>query len=1014
MPMLLGALVTSYSSYAQQRTVKGMVTTADDPLGLPGVNILLKGTKVGTVTDVDGKYSINIPDGSSTLVFSMIGFENQEVDIGTRSLIDVILNEDISALDEVVVVGYGTVKKSDLTGSVGVLKNEDFNAGVITSAEQLLAGKIPGVQVVQNSAEPGGAISVNIRGVGSVNSGNSPLYVIDGLPMDNSLAVSGSGSNFDQKTGRNPLASLNPQDIESIEVLKDASSTAIYGARGANGVVIITTKKGFKGGLKTNYDFYLGVQNVSKRLDILNPQEYQSILNSIIESGGGSEGESVQKLQGGGTNWQDEIYQENASVQSHNLSFTGGNEKTQFYAGLNYFDQNGVVKNSSYERFGIRLNLEHKVTNKFVLGTALNSTYTKDTYFPSGFSINEGAGVLYSAYNYDPTISPYSEDGSYNRSSFMTMDSPLALINGKTSSSNGYRTFGTFYMEYLFSKELSARINLGGDINTQQRDTFIDRTTIDGFANGGIATVLTGNRSNYLLEGLINYNKVIDDHSINSVVGITMQRFVSTNLNGTARGFPSDVLKTNNLSLGDPLLYNLSNSRSSNQLLSYLGRVNYVYKNKYLVTASIRADGSSRFGVNNRFGYFPSIAAGWKINEEEFFSGIEETVSTLKLRASWGRTGNQEIGNYQAITTFGNGPIAVMDDKQVKTLDPTRIGNEDLEWETTEQFNIGLDYGFFQDRLQGSIDYYRKNTFNMLLNLPIPTETGFTTQTRNIGSVENFGVEFGLTSTNINLSKFKWTTNLLFNTLKNEVTSIGGIPRIITGSAGFSNQISIIEVGLPLNSFYGYEILGIWQESDDYSTITDNVSPGDFKYRDVNGDGIVNSDDREVLGNSFPKFIWSIGNTLTYRGFELYFFIEGQEGFEMYNGNLAETYFPISFRRNKIAEPLRNRWTPENASNVYPSFVNPLGQGQKSVNSYTVEDASYLRLNTVRLSYNIDVHSKVFNSAKVYITGQNLATWTSYSGLDPAVNPNGGANLRIDFNAYPIARTYMGGVILQF
>ena len=421
MPMLLGALVTSYSSYAQQRTVKGMVTTADDPLGLPGVNILLKGTKVGTVTDVDGKYSINIPDGSSTLVFSMIGFENQEVDIGTRSLIDVILNEDISALDEVVVVGYGTVKKSDLTGSVGVLKNEDFNAGVITSAEQLLAGKIPGVQVVQNSAEPGGAISVNIRGVGSVNSGNSPLYVIDGLPMDNSLAVSGSGSNFDQKTGRNPLASLNPQDIESIEVLKDASSTAIYGARGANGVVIITTKKGFKGGLKTNYDFYLGVQNVSKRLDILNPQEYQSILNSIIESGGGSEGESVQKLQGGGTNWQDEIYQENASVQSHNLSFTGGNEKTQFYAGLNYFDQNGVVKNSSYERFGIRLNLEHKVTNKFVLGTALNSTYTKDTYFPSGFSINEGAGVLYSAYNYDPTISPYSEDGSYNRSSSMTL-----------------------------------------------------------------------------------------------------------------------------------------------------------------------------------------------------------------------------------------------------------------------------------------------------------------------------------------------------------------------------------------------------------------------------------------------------------------------------------------------------------------------------------------------------------------------------------------------------------------
>tara|TARA_R110002072_G_scaffold264748_1_gene423582 strand:+ start:56449 stop:59472 length:3024 start_codon:yes stop_codon:yes gene_type:complete len=1007
-------MVLSNVTYAQQRNVKGTVTTGDDPLGLPGVNILLKGTTVGTVTDLDGNYSINVTDGSSTLVFSMIGFENQEAEVGSRSIIDIILSEDISALDEVVVVGYGTVKKSDLTGSVGVLKKEDFNAGVITSAEQLLAGKIPGVQVVQNSAEPGGAISVNIRGVGSVNSGTSPLYVIDGLPMDNSLAVSGSGSNFDQKTSRNPLSSLNPGDIESIEVLKDASSTAIYGARGANGVILITTKKGSTGALKTNYDFYLGVQNVAKKLDVLNPTEYQSILNSIIEDGGGSESERVNDLQGAGTNWQDQVYQDNALVQSHNLSFTGGNDKTQFYAGLNYFDQDGVVKNSSYERFGFRLNLEHKVTDKFVLGTALNSTYTKDTYFPSGFSINEGAGVLYSAYNYDPTISPYNADGSYNRSSFMTMDSPLALINGKTSSSNGYRTFGTFYMQYFLTKELSFRVNLGGDINSQQRDTFVDRSTIDGSANGGIASVLTGSRSNYLFEGLLNYNKVVGEHSISSVFGATTQRFVSTNFNGTARGFPSDVLKTNNLSLGDPLLYTLSNSRSSNQLLSYLGRVNYIYKNKYLLTASIRADGSSRFGANNRFGYFPSIAAGWKINEEAFFSGIEETVSTLKLRTSWGRTGNQEIGNYQAITTFGNGPIAVMDDKQVKTLDPTRIGNEDLVWETTEQFNVGIDYGFFQDRLQGSIDYYKKNTFNMLLNLPIPTETGFTTQTRNVGSVQNSGFEFGLTSTNINSNSFKWTTNLLFNAIENEVTDLGGIPRIVTGSAGFSNQISVIEEGLPLNSFYGYEILGIWQEVDDFDLTNDNVAPGDFKYRDVDGNGVVNSDDRVILGNSFPKFIWSIGNTLTYKGFELYAFFEGQEGLQMYNGNLAETYFPISFRRNKLAEPMQNRWTAENPSNVYPSFINPLGQGQKSVNSYTVEDASYVRLNTVRLSYNLNVKSKLINSAKVYVTGQNLATWTSYSGLDPAVNPNGGANLRIDFNAYPIARTFMGGVILQF
>lgn len=979
--------------FPAELTVSGRVTDEKGD-ALPGVSILVKGTQRGIVTDINGNFSIDVPDADAVLVFSFVGYITRETAVANQVKLDIVLEVDEKALDEIVVVGYGTVKKSDLTGSVGSLKDKDFNQGVVTTVQQLMQGKMAGVQVVQNDGKPGGGISVSVRGVGSINSGTGPLYVIDGLPSEN--------INF-----------INPSDIESIEVLKDASATAIYGARGANGVVLLTTKKGAAGKLQVSYNAYAGVQNVIRRLGVLGAEDYQRTVNDLISAGGGAESERVTGIQEGGTDWQGMVYNQNAVIQSHNLSLSGGTGKTRYFVGFNLFDQDGVVKNTAFRRYSTRVNLEHKTDEKFVMGLNLSASYIRDRNIPSGFAINESGGVLYAAYNYDPTVAAYKEDGTYNLSPFMTMDNPMALVYGKNTYIDRFKTFGTFFAEYFLLPELSFKVNIGGDINTHMTDSYVDRTTIEGRANDGVGSFNRSTNTNYLAEGLLNFNRTAGIHGLNAVLGVTTQRFSSADVSGTGRGFPSDITRTYNFGSATPTLYTMGSSEEANKLLSYLGRVNYSLLDKYLLTASFRVDGSSRFGANNRFGYFPSFAAAWKMENEEFFQPLTDVVNTLKLRASWGRTGNQEISNYEALTTFGNGPVSVFDDRQVKTFQPTRIGNPNLKWETTEQTNIGIDYGLIGNRIQGTIDYYKKVTFDMLMNMPIPTTTGYAFQRQNVGKIQNSGWEFGITSHNLKTQLLDWTTQVTFNTLKNVVLDLGGAPQIITGSAGFSNQIAIIREGAPLRSFYGYQVEGIWQEGDDLSQTKDNVAPGDFRYKDVDGNGMVNADDRQILGNSFPDMIWSVGNTLSLGNFSLYVFFEGQNGVSMFNGNMAETYFPISLRRNRLAEPLLNRWTPQNPSSVYPSFVNPMGQGQKSVNSATVEDASYARLNTMKLSYRLPFKGRIFSAGTVFVTGQNLYTWTRYKGIDPAVNPNGGTNLRIDFNVYPLARTFMAGFNLQ-
>lgn len=1007
--LVLILLMLSFTALAQ-RVITGRVIDAKTSEPLIGATLKVESTGVGTQANANGEFSISYSSLPFNVQVSFVGYLTRNVEVKSTQTLTVELEPDMALLEDVVVIGYGTARKSDITGSVSSITEKDFNKGVNVSAEQLIAGKVAGVQIVQSSGEPGGGINVNIRGMGSLNAGNAPLYVVDGFPISNSTTVGGTGANFTgMRTARNPLNSINPNDIASIEVLKDASATAIYGSRGANGVVLITTKRGKEGGLKVGYDSYYGVQNIMNDLELLNANDYKAVMNSLIDAGAGNTNLKIGEFSGG-TDWLDRMYHKNAPIQSHNLSFSGGNQSTKYHTSLNYFDQDGVLINSGNQRYSARINLEH--TNKnFKFGTNISSSYVADTYVVNGMDLNERAGIIYAAIAYEPTLSVFDQDNNYVLSKNMNIDNPLALANGKTSVSNLYRTLGTVYGEVTFLKDFTARLNLGADITSQRRDTYVDRQTIEGRANGGIASILTGTNNSFLSELTLNYKKRFNNQSLNVLFGTTGQQFNSVSESSQGSGFPSDVTKTDNMSLGDPTRFIVSSGRSRNSLLSYLGRVNYNLYEKYLLTASLRIDGSSRFGSNNKYGVFPSFAFAWRLENEDFIKDLDY-ISSLKLRSSWGQTGNQEIGNYQSMTTYSSGQMAVIGNQQVSTTTPNRVPNPNLKWETSEQLNFGLDYGFWGNRITGSLDWFVKTTKDMLLNLPIPRTTGFNTMMTNVGSVRNGGFEVLVNSVNLAAGPLSWETTLNMTWLNNKVLDLGGIENIFTGSAGGTGNIALIREGLPMYSFYGYIIDGVWQQGDNFSVTKDNVKPGDFKYRDINGDQVVNDQDRTVLGSPFPNFMASLTNNFSYKGFNLNIFLDGVWGSKMLNNNLVDTYFPANLMRNRLSEPLLNRWTASNPSNVYPSFINPLGQGKKEVNSYTVENADFLRLNTVKLGYDFNINSSVVKSLGVFVTGQNLAMWTKYKGYDPSINPNGGG-VRIDWNAFPTARTILFGVNLN-
>lgn len=654
---------------AQSGTVTGKVSSdkTDDPL--VGVTVTIKNSTRATSTNASGVFFITAePD--AVLVFTMVGYSTREVRVGNKSVMDVVLESAARSMDEVVVVGYGTVKKSDVTGSVVSLKASELTPGANVNVQQIMQGRASGVQVYQKSGEPGSAMSVKIRGVSSISAGNDPLYVIDGMPVNDGAPVSGTGAGFVANPNpRNPLNSLNPSDIESIEILKDASATAIYGSRGANGVVMITTRKGSSGALKAGYNGYYGFQEVANRVEMLTGDQYRDVLNAIVDAGGGNAAERVTGSVEN-TDWQSKLYRK-AYTQSHDLSFSGGNINNKFYASFGYFDQEGIVRTSGIQRYTARLNYSNTVAKKYAFGINLATSYINDKINSVGTGVNEQSSALYAALYYDPTVPVYTPDGQINRSAFMNIDNPVAVINGQYAISESFRTFGTAYGEYFLSSDLSAKVRIGGDINQSQRNVWIDPSTTQGAQGGGIASILTGARTYYMGEGTLNYNKAFGIHTVNAVAGTTFERFGSFSFSGNGRGYALPDLTYDAIGAGTPTLNSIASGRASSKLVSYLARVNYGLLDKYLLTASFRADGSSRFGPNNSFGYFPSGAVAWKMHEEPFMDRLE-FVDELKFRVSYGAIGNQNLANYLYISTFAGGRNAVFASNRYNTIAPTR------------------------------------------------------------------------------------------------------------------------------------------------------------------------------------------------------------------------------------------------------------------------------------------------------------------------------------------------------
>lgn len=1012
-------LMTPLCSIAQTETVQGRVTDGKGE-SLPGVNVLIKGTNTGTITDIDGRYSINAAPGD-ILSFSFVGFRVKEAKVGTRKQINVTMKEDVSELEEVVVIGYGTVKKRDLTGSVSSVDPDDLNLASAANIDEVMTGRIAGVQINQNSAEPGGSVNVRIRGASSINAGNEPLYVIDGMPVDNSPVITGTGAGVTaNRNTRNPLNMINPNDIESIEILKDASATAIYGSRGANGVIMITTKKGADKKTTVSYNMAASMQKVARKVDVLSATEYASAINEIAEAEGDAPIYDLNKVKDQ-SDWLDEVTR-TGYVQNHNLSVSGGSSNSNFYSSVNYFNQDGVVISSGMERLTARLNAEFFVGEKFKYGVNLTNSYIKNDNVPFGTGFNAGGGVIYTALEMDPTIQKFNEDGTPFQTFDIDMDNPLIIADIFAEEENN-RILGSAFAEYNIIPEMKFKVNVGFDKFNSRKDTYVQSFTKRGIDNGsGIATIITGERSSKLFESTLNYAKSLDNHDLKMLAGFTFQDFVNRGFNGNIDGFTSDVLLTNNFGLGNTENDDLNSYKNSNTLISYLGRVNYNYLSKYYLTASIRADGSSRFGENNKFGYFPSLAFSWRLSEEAFLKDVD-FISNLKLRTSWGKTGNQEIGNYASLPTLGSGGLALLNGQQIQGIASSRIPNPDLKWETTTQTDIGVDIELFAGRVNLVADYFIKKTDDLLLNLPLPKSSGFNSILSNIGSVKNVGFELFLKSYNIDKNDFRWATTVTFTRIRNEVLNIGNREQIFQGGLPFTPDITVVQVGSPLNSYYGHVVEGIWQEDDDIAgSAQPNAQPGYPKFKDISGpegvpDGVINDDDKTTIGSPFPDFSLGLRNTFNYKRWNLDVFFAGDFGQELLNQNLLYSLYPIELRRNRLAEPLLNRWTPENPTNQWPSGVNPNLYGGSTINSLSIEDATFFRLRNARIGYNLNTENIAFiSAANIYIQGSNLLLFTDYMGFDPEVNAlNNRANsARADYNSYPNARTYTLGFRLTF
>ncbi|MWB96245.1 SusC/RagA family TonB-linked outer membrane protein [Flavobacterium sp. GA093] len=980
-------------------TLNGTVIDQVTNQPIPGVNVQIKGTTHNAITDLDGKFYFQTGQiFPYTLVISYIGYVTQE-HIATNAFVQISLKEDIKELDELVIIGYGSTTKKDYTGAAETVSSTALKSTQRT-LESALQGSVAGVNVTQTSGQPGAGLSIRIRGGSSIQGGNEPLYVIDGFPIYNSDVTSGVLSG----TPTNPLSSINPADIESITVLKDASSTAIYGSRGANGVVIITTKKGSSNLLTVNYDFTLGQQEVREKIDVLDATGYANLRNAALFDANPALGtnqylSAAQIAQlGKGVDWQAEAFQKGIT-QNHQLSISGGNNQTKYAVSGNYFNQEGIIKNTGFERLSGRVNLTSKLTSKSRFGVNLTLAETTSKVAPSG--------LITSLLVMPPTATIYEPDGSYTlRNPFENIfANPIATLNERQNEAVSNRVLGTVYGEYDIFKNLVFKVSFGLDKISNQEKSYLPASIYEGSITNGEGKIGNATSRTWLNENTLTYSKLFaEKHNLNVLVGYTQQNSVREFVTAGSQQFVNDVTGYNNLQSGSVALMPTS-GESQWALNSYLSRVNYNYDSKYYFTASLRADGSSRFGKDNKWGYFPSVALAWQVNKEDFFAPVSDVINSLKLRTSYGATGNQEIGEYQSLSTLTS--VKYLFGDQIYTgFTPTRIANNDLGWELTNQFDAGLDVGFFNDKLNLTVDVYRKTTKDLLLDVQIPYTSGYTSSLQNFGSVQNQGIEFGL-NTSLGNTNFSWTSNFNIAFNDNKIIALGNGAEFYT----FGNYI--LQVGQPLGTFYGAVTDGILQTADiaTKGKFTGNAAPkaGDRLYKDINGDGtFTTAADRTTIGNAQPDFNFGFTNNFTYKDFELAILINGSIGNDILNGN-AQALELYNGQQNASKSAL-DAWTPTNPSTTTPRAK--LDPAPIFSNRF-VEDGSFVRIKNITFSYNLPkrISEKLrLTAVKFRIIGENPFTFTDYSGYDPEVTSGSNISPGTDTGIYPASKTISGGL----
>ena len=1008
---------------AQKQTVTGTVNDGITETGIPGATVLEKGTTNGTITDVKGNYSLTVSSDKDTLIFSFIGYKKIEIPINGRTIIDMVMESEQTELDEVVVIGYGTQKKKVVTGAIATVDAEQIGKIPVLRVEQAMQGQAAGVQVTQMSGQPGEAPTVRIRGTGTTMDSN-PLYVVDGMVV--------GGIDY-----------LNPSDVQSIDVLKDAASAAIYGARAANGVVLITTKTGSAGKMSLNFSTYYGIQNVGKTIEMMNADQYRMLMNEGARNAKLTEPFDLNEVPKANTDWQNLLFTKNAPMMNYDLSIAGGSDKATYASSVSYFSQQGIIggEKSQFDRISARLNGDVKATNWFTFGSNLAYSYLYRRGIASNQSFN---GAYSSALNLDPLTplyetdtaelneQPYStqpvvttSDGKvYGISDFVGAEvvNPMALLEIQTGETRVDKFVGNIYGEITFIEGLKFRSSFGTDLAYVNWDTYTPLYYLnDAQKNTDKTTVYKSMERyfNWQWENTLSYSKKIKDHNFSALVGTTAKEDNSENLNGFNADVPLTDPDNVYLDMATDSAWRARGGASSYALLSLFGRVTYDYKSRYAFTGIIRRDGSSNFGPNNRYGWFPSLGVSWLLTEENFMPKLGP-VDFLKLRASWGINGNDRIGYYQYVSTIDKSRGYIFGGGSQTGASPAYIENADIKWEESEQIDVALDAGLFNNKLTVTVDYYIKNTKDLLETIEIPGYVGVNPSVANVGSVQNKGVEMSVNWRHY-LKKLHYYAGVNAAYNKNKMTKIGNEQGYLPGASwAIAGPVVRCEEGLPIAYFYGYKTDGIFQNQNeiyqhfgsDGIPLQPNAVPGDVRFVDVNGDNVISPDDRTFIGNPTPEWTLGINGGVEYMHFDLSFLFTGAFGHQIFNGaqrqDLQYTNRPVS---------ALDRWTGEGTSNEIPRYTWADVNNNYRVSDLYIANGDYLRLKNIQIGYTLPkkfLERIKSSSWRFYISAENLVTITGYSGADPEIGAMSSLNIGIDRGIYPAAVTFRFGTSVSF